>query len=212
MTTTKTDNSNLAAKLELRRYFLTRHHTGQDLSVFDCCQGEGVIWSVLRHEFAVSRYWGVDVKRKKGRLKIDSARVLAQGVPGNVIDIDTYGPPWRHWFALLGNLSGPVTVFLTIGRYGPNLVSMSSEEFKAIGLVIPRVRKMPGLVSGLVDMAVDYCIAASLKYCTIVECSEAVHRGNARYIGVRLYPQKKEPVVVDTGQKHTKAVKELSHV
>lgn len=209
---TKTDNSNLAAKLELRQYFLRRYHTAHDMSVFDCCQGEGVIWGVLRQEFTVSRYWGVDVKPKTGRLKIDSIRVLKQGVPGNVIDIDTYGPPWRHWFALLGNLSGPVTVFLTIGRFGPNLVSMSSEEFGAIGLMLPRVRKMPGLVHGLVDMAVDYCLAEALKYGTIVECAEAVNRGNARYIGVRLDPRKKEPVVVDTGRKHTKAVKELSHV
>jgi hypothetical protein len=56
---------------------------------------------VLRREFRVD-YWGVDIKRAPGRLKIDSTHILSQdGWDFGVIDIDTYGSPWSHYFALL---------------------------------------------------------------------------------------------------------------
>lgn len=70
----------------------------------------------LRTEFAIAQYWGVDVTPKSGRLKIDSVRILGQpGLEQNVIDIDTYGSPWKYWFALTRNAHASLTVFPTSG-------------------------------------------------------------------------------------------------
>ncbi len=111
----KIDNSNLADKLGLRRYFLDRYHKGREIKVFDACQGRQVLWGILRKEYSC-RYWGVDTKKKKGRLKVNSERVLAEaGWDFDVIDVDTYGQPWRHWESIIKNGSRDVTVFLTIG-------------------------------------------------------------------------------------------------
>lgn len=56
--TRKTDNSNLGAKLDLRRYFLRKYHGEEPAHVLDCCQGDGVIWARLRQEFPLASYWG----------------------------------------------------------------------------------------------------------------------------------------------------------
>src|ERR1700756_3921286 len=98
----KTDNFNLEAKLELRRYFLRGYHQQDPPNVFDACQGDGVIWATLRGEFKVGFYLPVDLKPKKGTPRVDSVRVLDQeGWTFDVIDVDTYGVPWKHWFAIL---------------------------------------------------------------------------------------------------------------
>jgi hypothetical protein len=113
---TRTDNALLKSKLELRRHALRRYHAAGDIRVFDCCQGGGVIWSRLKAEFPVTSYWGVDVKPKRGRLAVDSRRIVCQpDLRCNVIDIDTYGMPWDHWEGLLPNVVEPTTVFMTIG-------------------------------------------------------------------------------------------------
>ena len=113
----KTDNSHLETKLELRREMLRKYQGKGSLAVIDCCQGSGVIWSILREEFKLGSYWGLDTKKAPGRLQIDSARVLCQpGWRADVIDVDTYGAPWAHWEALLPNVTGAVTIFLTIGQ------------------------------------------------------------------------------------------------
>src|SRR5438067_975429 len=117
MSQTKTDNHNAAAKLALRRHFLRQLAAqGEAIQVLDCFQGEGVMWKTLRSEFPVAGYWGVDVKPKKGRLKIDSARILEQsGWTQNVVDLDAYGSPWKHFQNLIATCQHSVTVFLTIG-------------------------------------------------------------------------------------------------
>lgn len=93
---TKTDNKDPSAKLELRRYFLRKYHAGEPIHVLDCCQATGFLWRTLRQEFPIASYWGLDLKPKKGRLQIDSTRVLEQnGWKQNVVDVDTYGSPWE---------------------------------------------------------------------------------------------------------------------
>jgi hypothetical protein len=90
----KTDNHNPKAKLLLRRHFLDKYHADGNADVLDCCQAGGLLWKEIRKTHQIARYWGVDLKPKKGRLKIDSVRILQQsGWPQNVIDIDTYGEP-----------------------------------------------------------------------------------------------------------------------
>lgn len=114
---TKTDNACPDVKLALRRYMLDRYHVGEPIRVLDCCQGSGVLWGTLQQEYDLAGYWGVDVKHKPGRLKLDSSRILARpGWRENVIDIDTYGSPWKHWTNLIKTIDHPTTVFLTIGQ------------------------------------------------------------------------------------------------
>jgi len=183
---TKTDNHDPAAKLELRRWFLREYHAVGPLDVLDCCQGSGHLWGQLRQEFQVDRYWGLDTKPKQGRLKLDSMRVLAQpGWTQNVIDIDTYGSPWKHWLALLPNLTQPTTVFLTIGqlRIGGGQVDRIALESVGIGgLKLPQ-----SLGTKLHDFAVRYCLTRCYDYGLItVSAMESVSDGNARYVGIRL--------------------------
>jgi len=194
----KTDNLNLEAKLELRRYFLSKYHP-EPPDVIDCCQGDGVIWKHLRSEFFVATYWGLDVKVKPGRLKLDSARALAQpGWPQNVVDIDTYGGPWKHWEAMLPNITRPTTVFLTRGYGGMMGVNLSAYEKQALGLgglKVPRT-----IMSHIAEMAVSYVLTGVCDLVEIIEMMEATYvpslghpnslaNLSARYIGVRLEPK-----------------------
>lgn len=193
MTTTrkkKSDNSNLRAKLDLRRYMLRAYHADELIHVLDCCQGDGLIWKTLRREFNVDSYWGVDVRKRKGRLAIRSERILAQhGWTQNVIDIDTYDSPWRHWQAMLPNVARPTTVFLTVGRGGPNRIKLSREELRAMGLDLERIPQMPGLTHRLADKAVRYLLTNGFQHGVILQYAvEAVSDGNARYLGLRLTP------------------------
>jgi len=182
---TKTDNHNPAAKLALRRYFLEKYHS-EPPDVMDCCQGSGLLWNEIRKTHEVKTYWGMDIKPQKGRLKIDSSRVLQQrGWTQNVIDIDTYGSPWKHWYAMLPNIIRPVTVFLTVGQI--SLSSPSKDAYAAIGI---RFKIPMGIGVKLKKIVVPYLLCDALKYCTITEAMEAESTANmnARYIGVHLVP------------------------
>ena len=70
----------------------------------------------------------MDVKPARGRVKVDSERILA--MPGwdfDVIDIDTYGMPWGHWIAAVRNAKAAVTVFLTVGNVTLNAATIYVE-------------------------------------------------------------------------------------
>jgi|GEM_PF-940119 len=187
----KTDNHDLKAKLDLRRYFLRKYHAEQPPDVLDCCQGGGLIWKRLREEFAVNSYWGVDLKPKKGRLKLDSVRILQQpGWPQNVVDVDTYGSPWKHWEAMIPNLSRPTTVFLTSSW----VISAGFQQFdrvamRAVGIHDSILRLAPKTVlAGITRQATDWLLWVASEYATIKEAVEVVSDGNARYFGIRLEP------------------------
>lgn len=190
------DNGNLPAKLKLRRYFMDKYHAGGDANVLDCCQGSAVIWNTLRNEYDLAGYWGIDEKFRAGRIQIDSAKILAQrGWPQNVIDIDTYGTPWKHWMNMLPHVERQLTVFLTIGRSGPGpkRAKLPQEELEAMGLTIDGVSVMSSLTGHFFEMSIHYCLAAALKHnLRIVECVEAfsvpVNKWRTIYMGVRLEP------------------------
>ena len=192
----KTDNQNLWPKIELRRYFLNRYHKRGAIRVLDCCQGNGVIWSILRDEFELDSYWGVDVKKKRGRLTIKSERILSQ--PGwleNVIDVDTYGSPWKHWEGIIRNLIGPTTVFLTIGsvtagRGGGAGTMLPREARRAIGFATLPVP--PSLQARIWELSIPYCLdLANKNNVEIMEAREGIpHPAKVRYIGVRIRPKK----------------------
>jgi hypothetical protein len=88
------------------------------------------IWKILRSEFDCE-YWGGDVKEKKGRIKINSERILAlEGFDADAIDIDTYGRPWRHFLASLPNVKKRTIYFLTIGIIKIGGGKLQTEELK----------------------------------------------------------------------------------
>lgn len=185
MTVRKVDNSDLGAKLDLRRYFLRKYHGDDPPQVLDCCQGEGLLWKRLREEFNLASYWGIDIKPKKGRLKLDSVRLLQQpGWPQNVIDVDTYGSPWKHWEALLEHIRRPTTVFLTAGQWPMGTDRMILHSLGLGGMAIP-----PGISRKLHGLAVSYLLTRGCVYGNLtIEIVEAVSTGSARYFGVRLEP------------------------
>ncbi len=212
--TTKTDNHDPRAKLELRRYFLRKYHSGSEpIHVLDCCQGSEVLWRQLRREFAVASYWGVDIKASSGRLKIDSARILAQpGWPQNVVDVDTYGNPFRHFAAIVQNLFRPTTVFLTIGQIQVMGSPLTKEAREALGLKDLRIPNAIG--AKLNKIAVSWLLTRGCDCIKIVEAVEALSNGHARYIGIRLEPIKANGQQVQTASRseHPEPMKEVQHV
>jgi hypothetical protein len=191
----KVDNASPAGKLALRRYFLDKYHSATVIEpavhpvVLDCCQAGGVLWSTLRDEYDVT-YWGVDRVAKRGRLAVDSARLLTSpGLPYDVIDIDTYGSPWQHWKNLLPNLVKPATVFLTLGRAG-GITSVDSAVIESLGLGRMKASIPQSLRWKLDQMAVDSCLAMSYIYGVKIEDAQEVisQSKNARYFGLRVIP------------------------
>lgn len=184
----KTDNGMLEAKLSVRRHILSKYHS-DPLRVFDCCQGSGVIWDILRKEYQVASYWGVDLKKQKGRLKADSSSLLNQkGWQEDVVDVDTYGMPWTHWFSIVENFEHPVSVFLTIGstNIGSDCKSLDEIVFgdKQFARSIPRMIRQHVYES----IADEIAIFAGAERFGWNVLDAVVSRGlrKTRYIGVRI--------------------------
>lgn len=210
----KTDNANTVAKLDLRRYFLRKYHADAPISVLDCCQGSGVLWGQLRKEFPAATVWGVDVKARNGRLTVDSSRVICQaGWTQNVVDIDTYGSPWKHWLGMLPNVTQPTTVFLTIGT--KNGMPRKAGETELDSLGIGGLDLPAAITMKLTEIAVRYELARTWDHgITLVEAVEASRGAAARYIGVRIEPTKMAAPQLSPAKrpKHTHANKEREHV
>jgi hypothetical protein len=203
----KKDNQRLNAKLDLRRHFLRRY---PPRSVFDACCGEGVVWSQLRGEFPRLRYWGVDKKRRPGRLAIDSIRILSQpGWDFDVVDVDTYGSPWEHWLAILPRVRAPLTVFLTWGLGMRGTASNHSNTFiSALGLRFSR--DLPRrLLNTAVNATWERVLWRAVDHgLHIVEAQEMVTAGvqaTARYLGIRLELQAapESEAALDAARKET---------
>jgi len=184
-----TDNASPSGKLALRRYYLDRYHKGETPVVLDCCQAEAKLWTTLRQEYTV-KYWGVDKVAKKGRLAIDSTRLLnRKGLPYDVIDVDTYGSPWAHWVTMLPNLIKPTTVFLTVGRAG-GIAAIDKAVLDALGLTTVAAHIPRALWWKLAEVALEACLSKCYLYQIIItEAHEVIPEStNARYFGFRLTP------------------------
>jgi hypothetical protein len=199
----KTDNHNLKAKLDLRRHFLSLAKFERPISVCDCYSGQEVIWGTLAKEFSVGDYLALDVKEKKGRLKLDSLRYLQnQEWRHDVVDLDAYGSPWRHLFEVIKRLASPVElggrllgrsrletgpdrclVFLTIGETIWKQQQSDALEYCGIPVDVP-----PAIKGQLGDFILENCLAAPLTAgLQIVRAAEAFNPGgNARYIGMQI--------------------------
>lgn len=189
----KTDNSNLAGKLALRRQYLRRFHAGSVPAVLDCCCADQQLWTLLRAEFPC-KYLGVDKEKKRNQLVMQSERLLQlPRLPYDVIDVDTYGQPWKHWRALLPNLVKPVTVFLTIGQIRFNGIgAVGSEDpwvFEAMGAKFERLKIPASFGYRIAARGVPFCLAWAYKFDLKIESvAEAPRSKNARYLAVRVTP------------------------
>lgn len=183
--TKKTDNSNFDGKLLLRRHFLDLYPPH---SVLDCCQGGKKIWGKLLKDYPV-KYLGVDVKPKKGRLQVDSTKILGQpGWDYDVIDIDTYGSPWRHWQNALKFAPGDVTIFLTIGLVKIMGGGLCREVMEWLGFKKFHPPIPTSLAAKCSDLALPYALDRARRAGFQIELVlEAPRSKNARYLGVRLH-------------------------
>ncbi len=184
----RTDNGNLKAKLDLRRKFLSEYPPRK---VLDCCQGRGYLWSILSREYPLETYTPLDTKSNGARLRIDSARFIAscKTIDYDVIDVDAYGMPWRHWYALLPKIEKPTTVFLTVGMIRMNGIGkIGSRSLNDIGI---KFQIPPSIQPKLLPLAIRSALMSAKRYNIIYrEAVQAVTHCNAVYIGVRV--EKKE--------------------
>ena len=187
----QTDNRFLATKLALRRHFIAKYHATGPLSVFDACAGDQVIWTTLRKgRTEPIEYFGAD--RVKTKLKLDSAKLCAHPAYAqyDIIDIDTYGSPWTHFFNLLPNIKKPTTIFLTWGKSG-GLNNMSHVVRRVMGL-----DDLPHTPNSLLikinsDHGLPHCLGYAHQFgLEYEEIKEAFPRFNARYFGARIIPSK----------------------
>jgi hypothetical protein len=189
----KKDNANIHHKLALRRYFLDQYRD-EPYDVFDCCQGSKLIWGKLIDEYKITQYWGVDLKKKRGRLMVDSVRILAQKHwTWNVIDVDTYGTPWKHYAEIIANATKPVTVFLTIGNQNQTAMKGAAHGEKELNFGFPD--RTPDSIKGQICRRLDVTVGLSIasQYGKIIEAKEALagmqsHGPAAKYIGLRFEP------------------------
>jgi hypothetical protein len=136
----------------LRRALL---QPGKSYRVLDCFSGSEVIWSTLRQEYEVADYLALDIKAKRGRLKMDSLRFVREKTESafDVVDLDAYGAPWDHWEAVL-NWHRPLTVFLTVGAVGLKAASKTSLRMAGLPVETPI-----GMHAALQPILTDFCLA-----------------------------------------------------
>lgn len=188
---TKKDNHNSAAKLDLRRHFLRTWHNQTPPDVLDCFAGHAVLWSQLRQEFPVANYTGLELRKIPGRLRMDSLEYLQRSDwSHDVIDLDAYGSPWKHFIAALARITSPTSVFLTVGNAG--LGSVDRLLFAAAGITF---RVPIGLHKGLNDHLTSVGLALPLRRGLAIEaCLEAPNPGGTcRYIGLHVRPPEPPP-------------------
>ena len=125
----KTNNTNLALKLDLRRTVLKAGGL-KKLRVLDLFAGGGEIWAALRQEFKVESYLPCELKpqtevgapnghsRESGNpLPLFLEAIGSSKI--NVVDIDTAAEPWEIWAAVARRIQQPAAVFLAAPGRGP---------------------------------------------------------------------------------------------
>ena len=192
--TAKTTDSEIRARIGLRRHFLRQHHAGQPLRVLDVAHAPGDFWPVLRQEFTCDTYWQILAKPKKGFPKIDPAGVLSQeGWKENVIDLHMQRSPWTAWSALLPRIHQPTTVFLTVGRY------RDADALVMQVLGCEDLHPPLGLVKKMQPLAVPYFLYLAVKSSlTVADAGELESPTSTRSIAVHLLPSGSPVAIQDT--------------
>jgi hypothetical protein len=116
---TKTNNSNLQLKLDLRRTVLKAGGL-KKLRVLDLFAGGGEIWAALRQEFKVESYIPCEFKASNSS-EANSPPLFLEAIGSqnlNVIDIETAAEPWEIWAAAARRIQQPAAVFLSAPARG----------------------------------------------------------------------------------------------
>ena len=135
----KTDNRRLDLKIQLRRMVLDQARLGE-LRVLDLCAGEGLVWRTMKRFVKLADYVPVDISpRLPGTLHGDvmEDRFLSAFdlTHYTVIDIDTYGEPWKPWRHIYERLTRATAVFLTHGAVSsPGGANISQFAREALGI------------------------------------------------------------------------------
>ena len=186
--TRETNNKGLTEKVALRRHFLRKYHA-DEAKVLDCCQGTGQIWKNLRTEFELKSYLGIDIKDGLSRVTMDSTRFLTLKFRENVIDVDTYGEPWKHWLNLLPNVRQPTTVFLTVAA----MCSMQMSIDVRLAVFGKDLQMPQSLFASLWPYAIQSLLWMPTKHgLEVVECLESVNDHATRYLGIHIRPMQKQ--------------------
>lgn len=181
------DNALVSDKLALRAEILDRYHPIGKRRVFDACSGDSVLWSRLRLVYPLDTYWGVDLKAKLGKMKINSAWLLKGGIRADIYDLDTYGSPWQLWESLLPTITEECSVIFTLGKGGGGIARLTNLETDYIGLGEMGAPAM--LISRLRHMVVPYGLRRAEDFnLTIVDYLEVQASTNARYFAIHLVP------------------------
>ena len=188
----KTDNRSLDYKLQLRRHTLDQARLGE-LRVLDLCAGEGAIWRGLRGRLKLADYVPVDLAPRLPGTQVGDVtddRFLAAFDLSrfNVVDIDTYGEPWKPWRYIYERLTRKTAVFLTHGAVSsPGGSNISKFVLERLG--IPLDWKIP-LKRELSLFAARYLLLAPSSTARIT-AGWKVCLQNVTYYGLICIPQKK---------------------
>jgi hypothetical protein len=194
------DNSNLGAKLALRRFTL-RETAWPDLDVLDLCAGAGHIWSALRSgqdRLPVRHYLPCDRSPRTslaGTIRGEAVELAASLDLSrfNVIDMDTYGEPWPILIAAVERIARETMIFVTRGRGGQSMASMSNCAKRVAG--IPTEWPIP--LSAELHAYVDRRILSALWNSVDIVSTRSVLRypprannngGAVQYLAIRVKP------------------------
>jgi hypothetical protein len=182
-----TDNSGLAAKVEIRRRLLD---SLEEPSVLDCFAGEGHLAAAC---YEGLKYLGLDKRGLGADLRVDNIRFLrSAGLEEyNLFDLDAWGSPWYQFFIIMTRRAfapGELVAFaLTDGLDFTMKMSDTESGIKAL-LGIPQRMKVPNL-DRHANFIRSYIVA---KGCERAGCEIAAKhyaendRGNVSYMGLLL--------------------------
>lgn len=162
----QTENSNLPLKLLIRKKIINEAKFDQ-LHIIDCCTAKEMIWENLKKHYDISSYLPFDIKPQlPGTIKMDSKEALRQMSLSdyNVIDIDTFGEPWEHFYEIINKINQKTAVFLTYGRVKVGGGNISNFAKKIIG--IPLDWKIP-ITDEIVEIFISILFTTISEYVTI---------------------------------------------
>lgn len=192
----KTDNKNLDAKILDAKILLRRRVLDEakfaEHRVLDLCAGEGVVWRTMRHHAKLDDYVPVDLApRLPGTIVGDvkderflSAFDLSRF---NIIDIDTYGEPWKPWSFIQEHLRTPTAIFLTHGAVStPGGSHVSNFVLQRLG--IPVSWNIP-MKRDLSEFAAPYMLHPGRYARTLIAKAWKVSLHNVTYYGLICEPK-----------------------
>lgn len=143
----QTDNAHFDLKVHVRKLAVAAClPPGEEPRVLDCFAGENRLWSAIPHAY----YYGIDAagKGRARNVKAKNEKVIPSLDLSlfNVIDLDSYGVPFRQLDLILKNKTLPPSVLVIYTAIYGAIASVCKEAVNAVGIDHDRVyRKCPML-------------------------------------------------------------------